>query len=234
MGRIFIAATAISTILTFAMAGCTSAPASGESVMMESDAAFETSDLSLFELHNRVKRVTKTTYYNVTPHGDSVVIDTAAINRLVTTIYFDSLGNYVTRRYERLRRDSAGRITRWEDRKPNLGKLHGGFLRDTLGYEHINQNVVLSNGMGDFAVTVYDDNHNIVGQYTDPVIDGEHTACFNIYRDFDVHGNWTKRITVWTTQQPGERPHISYSAEERDIIYYTGNKKAPPKRGTYD
>ncbi len=217
---IFAAVTA--GILTFVPAGCSIAPAGDDDAEDGArEELFESSDLSLFELRDRVKRVTKTTYYNVTPQGDSVAIDTAAVNRLATTIYFDSLGNYVPRRYERVRRDSLGRMTRWEDRKPNLGKLHGGFLRDTLGYEHVNANVVQSHGMGDFAVTVYDDSHNIVGQYTDPVIEGEHTACFNIYREFDSHSNWTRRFTVWTTQQPGSRPHISYTAEERVIVYYT-------------
>lgn len=208
-------------LFTFVPVGCSTAPVPGDYADGDNEeSVFETSDLSLFELRDRVKRVTKTTYYNVTMLGDSAAIDTAAVNRLATTVYFDSLGNYVPRRYERLRRDEKGRIVRWEDHKPNLGKLHGGFLRDTLGYEHVNANVVKSDGMSDFAVTVYDDRHNIVGQYTDPVIDGEQTACFNIYRKFDAHGNWTRRFTVWTTQQPGSRPHVSYTAEEREIVYY--------------
>lgn len=193
----------------------------GEALPVDEGAeVFETSDLSLFELRHRVKRVNTTTYYNVIPGSDSVTVDTTATNRLVTTIYFDSLGHYVPRRDERIKRDEWGRIIRWEDRRPNLNRQHGGFLKDTLSYEHVSPNVVRSNGMGDYAVTVYDDDRRIVGQYTDPAVDGEHTAVFNIYRTEDLHGNWTERLSVWTTQQPGARPHISYTLERREIIYY--------------
>lgn len=181
---------------------------------------FESADLALMELKHRVKRVTRTTFYNVTPGPDSVAIDTAAINRMETIIYFDTLGNYVPRRDEKIRRDNLGRMTRWEDSRPNLRRLHGGFLKDTLGYNHISENVIQSEGMGDFAVTVYDDSHRIVGQYTDPNIEGEHTAVFNIYRAEDPRGNWTERLSVWTTQTPGSRPHISYTLDRREIVYY--------------
>lgn len=184
------------------------------------DAPFESADLSLLELMHRVKRVTKTTYYKVTPGGDTLAIDTNAVNRLETTIYFDSLGNYVQRRDERIRRDELGRMVRWEDNRPNLRRLHGGFLKDTLSYKHVSENVVESEGMGDFAVTVYDDRHRIVGQYTDPQIDGEHTAVFNIYRKEDERGNWTERLSVWSTQTPGSRPHVSYTLDRREITYY--------------
>ncbi len=186
----------------------------------EESGVFETTDLSLFELRHRVKRVTKTTWWKAQPGPDSVAVDTTAANVTVTVAYFDSLGNYVARRDERLRRDEWGRIIRWEDRRPNLNRQHGGFLKDTLSYEHVSSNVVKSNGMGDYAVTVYDDDHRIVGQYTDPVIDGEHTAVFNLYRGQDARGNWTERLSVWTTQQPGARPHVSYTLERRDIVYY--------------
>lgn len=184
------------------------------------DSPFESADLGLLELVHRVKRVEKTTYYNVVPGPDSVLIDTMAANRLQTVVYFDSLGNYVQRRDERIERDELGRIVRWEDRRPNHYRLHGGFLKDTLGYHHVSPNVVESDGMGDFAVTVYDDRHRIVGQYTDPRIDGEHTAVFNIYRQDDERGNWTERLSVWTTQTPGNRPHISYTLDRREITYY--------------
>lgn len=181
---------------------------------------FETSDLSLFELRHRVKRVTTTTFYNVTPGPDSVAIDTTAVKPLVTTVYFDQLGHYVPRRDERVKRDEWGRIIRWEDRRPNLRRLHGGFLKDTLTYRHDSPNVVRTSGMGDYAVTVYDDNRRVVGQYTDPLADGEHTAVFNLYRNEDRRGNWTERLSVWTTQAPGSRPHVSYSLDRRDIVYY--------------
>lgn len=186
----------------------------------EASGAIETSDLALFELRGRVKRVTTTTFYNVTPGPDSVAVDTLPANRMTTVAYFDSLGHYVARRDERLRRDEYGRIIRWEDRRPNLRRLHGGFLKDTLTYRHMSPNVVQTSGMGDYAVTVYDDSHRIVGQYTDPLVDGEHTAVFNIYRSEDSRGNWTERLSVWTTQAPDARPHISYSLDRREISYW--------------
>lgn len=181
---------------------------------------FETSDLSLFELRDRVKRVTTNTYYNVTLDADSVIIDSVPANVVTTEIYFDSLGHYVPRRDERLRRDEWGRIVRWEDRRPNLRRVHGGFLKDTLSYRHVSSNVVQSTGMGDYSITVYDDRRRVVGQYTDPLADGEHTAVFNLYRDEDERGNWTERLSVWTTQSTGSRPHISYSLDRREIVYY--------------
>ncbi len=186
----------------------------------DGDELFETSDLSLFELRHRVKRVTTTTFYNVTPGPDSVAIDTTAVKPLVTTVYFDQLGHYVPRRDERVKRDEWGRIIRWEDRRPNLRRLHGGFLKDTLTYRHDSPNVVRTSGMGDYAVTVYDDHRRVVGQYTDPLADGEHTAVFNLYRKEDRRGNWTERLSVWTTQTPGARPHVSYSLDRREITYY--------------
>lgn len=181
---------------------------------------FETSDLSLFELRDRVKRVTTNTYYNVTLDADSVIIDSVPANVVTTEVYFDSLGHYVPRRDERLRRDEWGRIVRWEDRRPNLRRVHGGFLKDTLSYRHVSSNVVQSTGMGDYSITVYDDRRRVVGQYTDPLADGEHTAVFNLYRDDDERGNWTERLSVWTTQSTGSRPHISYSLDRREIVYY--------------
>lgn len=181
---------------------------------------FETSDLSLFELRDRVKRVTTNTYYNVTLDADSVIIDSVPANVVTTEVYFDSLGHYVPRRDERLRRDEWGRIVRWEDRRPNLRRVHGGFLKDTLSYRHVSSNVVQSTGMGDYSITVYDDRRRVVGQYTDPLADGEHTAVFNLYRDEDERGNWTERLSVWTTQSTGSRPHISYSFDRREIVYY--------------
>lgn len=183
---------------------------------------FESSDLSLFELSHRVKRVHSIVYYDVTPPdgADSLRVDTLPGGKVETVIYFDTLGRYVERRDERLRRDEQGRIVRWDDRRPNLRRVHGGFLRDTLAYSHLSPNVVTTSGMGDFAVTVYDDRHRVVGQYTDPLTEGEHTAVFNLYRAEDTYGNWTERLSVWTTQTPGSRPHISYTLERRDISYY--------------
>ena len=181
---------------------------------------FESTDLSLFELRHRVKKVVKTTYFRATPGPDSVAVDTASAHVTVTVAYFDSLGNYVARRDERIVRDELGRMIRWEDRRPNLNRLHGGFLKDTLSYRHISPNVVETSGMGDFAVTVYDDDRRIVGQYTDPLVDGDHTAVFNLYRASDSRGNWTERLGVWTTQSAGARPHLSYTLERREITYW--------------
>ena len=151
----------------------------------DGDELFETSDLSLFELRHRVKRVTTTTFYNVTPGPDSVAIDTTAVKPLVTTVYFDQLGHYVPRRDERVKRDEWGRIIRWEDRRPNLRRLHGGFLKDTLTYRHDSPNVVRTSGMGDYAVTVYDNNRRVVGQYTDPLADaatGPNASAYGPHR----------------------------------------------------
>ena len=214
LSRILIGIATAAVIMTASCSG------THDNTSQSDDKTFETSDLSLFELSHRVRNVTTTTYYNVTPGPDSVAVDTMPENRISTVIYFDSLGRYVTRRDERVRRDEEGRIIRWEDRRPNLRRLHGGFLKDTLSYRHVSPNVVQTSGMGDYAITVYDDNHRIVGQYTDPLADGDKTAVFNVYRAEDSHGNWTERLSIWTTQTPGQRPHISYSLDRREIVYY--------------
>ena len=192
----------------------------GDGEDTDGDELFETTDLSLFELRHRVKSVHTTVYYNVVPGGDSVAVDTTAQNVVKTVVYFDSLGNYVPRRDERIKRDEYGRIVRWEDRRPNLRRVHGGFLKDTLTYRHISPNVVQSAGMGDYAITVYDDNRRVVGQYTDPIAAGEQSAVFNLYRSEDERGNWTERLSVWTTQAPGSRPHVTYTLTRRDIKYH--------------
>ncbi len=192
----------------------------GDSDSEDADKVFETSDLSLFELRHRVKSVHTAVYYNVVSGGDSVAVDTTARNVVKTVVYFDELGNYVPRRDERVKRDSQGRIVRWEDRRPNLRRVHGGFLKDTLTYRHVSPNVMQSSGMGDYAITVYDDDHRVVGQYTDPIAAGEQSAVFNLYRSEDKHGNWTERLSVWTTQAPGARPHVSYTLTRRDIKYH--------------
>ncbi len=213
--------TALLCPVTSFMLSCVGETGGEASSAREADGElFETSDLSLFELRDRVKRVTTNTYYNVTLDADSVIIDSVPANVVTTEVYFDSLGHYVPRRDERLRRDEWGRIVRWEDRRPNLRRVHGGFLKDTLSYRHVSSNVVQSTGMGDYSITVYDDRRRVVGQYTDPLADGEHTAVFNLYRDEDERGNWTERLSVWTTQSTGSRPHISYSLDRREIVYY--------------
>ncbi|MDE6325719.1 MAG: hypothetical protein K2M02_06070 [Duncaniella sp.] len=218
----------IKTLASFAAllltASCGS-PAATVNEKEEADASeLRSGDLAVFELCGRVRNVTKTTYYNVTLiDGDSLSIDTNAVNRIETKIYFDSLGHYVKRRNERIERDSEGRIIKWSDGRPNIKGLHGGFLRDTLRYNHVSENLVESSGMGQFATTIYDDNHRIIGQYTNPLSDknsGDIGSCFNIYRAEDDRGNWTERLTVWVTQGKSESPHVSYTVDTREIIYY--------------
>ncbi len=185
------------------------------------DDFFTTPDLALFELNGHVRNAEILTYYKVEVAGDSIAVDTVASMVSETVIYFDSLGNYVPRRDERIKRDDQGRMTRWEDHRPNLRRIHGGYLKDTLTYRYDSPYVMCSSGMGDYAVTVYDHAHRVVGQYTDPLGDvGEQAAVFNIYREDDERGNWIERLSVWTTQAPGERPHVSYTLTRRIIRYY--------------
>lgn len=185
----------------------------------DSDAALSP-DLKVFEVNGPAKKIHTVTYYGVTPCSDGQFQITDSLNCTETTVYIDTLGRYVPRRDERVSRDSAGRIVSWEDHRPNLRRIHGGFLRDTLGYTHISNNVLTTSGMGEFAVTVYDNDHRIVGQYTDPLVDGEKTVVFNIYLDQDDRGSWTRRMGVWTTQSTGQRPHVSYTLDQRDITYW--------------
>ncbi len=183
---------------------------------------FESPDLSLNELTGRVKSVRTTTFYKATPDRDfvTVEVDTMPENVMVTTVYFDSLGTYVARRDERIRRDAEGRMTRWEDRRPNLNRQHGGFLKDTLSYEHVSPYLLRTEGMAEYATIVYDERHRVVGQYSAPAVDGETSAVFNLYRTEDEEGNWTERLSIWNTAQPGDRPHTSYTLERREITYY--------------
>lgn len=185
----------------------------------DSDQAL-TPDLKVFEVSGPARKIHTVTYYGVIPCADGQFQIPDSLNCTETTVYIDTLGRYVPRRDERVRRDSAGRIVSWEDRRPNLRRIDGGFLRDTLGYTHISENVLTTTGMGEYAVTVYDNDHRIVGQYTDPLTDGEKTAVFNVYLDEDDRGSWTRRMGVWTTQTSGQRPHVSYTLDQRDITYW--------------
>lgn len=182
--------------------------------------ADEYSDLKMFELCGPVKECTKLTYYGVDATGSRPDIDTTRATRRETQLYFDKLGNYVVSEYEKVERDPQGRIVHWRDKRPNNIGTHPGMLLDSLRYTHINNNVLQSKGMGEFAVTVYDNEGRIVGQYSDPEVDGAKMAAFNVYREFDEQGNWTERLTVWTTQSAGGRPHVSYSLDRRAITYY--------------
>ena len=42
----------------------------------------------------------------------------------------------------------------------------------------------------------------------------------NIYRAEDSRGNWTERLTIWVTQGRTSAPHLSYTLDRREIIYY--------------
>lgn len=179
------------------------------------------SDLRMFELKGPVKECIKETFYSVELlENDSYKVDSTASKRHTATLYFDKLGNYVPSASEKVDRDEKGRIVYWRDKRPNAKGVDPGMLRDTLRYTHVNGNVLQSKGMGEFAVTVYDADNRIVGQYSDPDVDGTQMAAFNIYREFDNRGNWTKRVTVWTTQSAGGRPHVSYTLDNRTITYY--------------
>ncbi len=178
------------------------------------------SDLKMFELRGPVKDCAKATYYKVSYAGNKVSFDTMPETVHKTDLYFDKLGNYVPSSSEKIERDTEGRITYWRDRRPNVKGVDPGLLRDTLRYTHVNDNVLQSKGMGEFAITVYDNDGRIVGQYTDPDIAGTQMSAFNVYREFDSYGNWTERLTVWTTQSAGGRPHVNYTLDRREITYY--------------
>lgn len=181
----------------------------------------EYSDLRMFELSGPVKECTKETFYSIRLlENDKVEVDSAPNKRHTAKLYFDKLGNYVPSADERVDRDDKGRIVYWRDRRPNAKGVDPGMLRDTLRYTHLNNNVLQSRGMGEFAVTVYDSENRIVGQYSDPDIEGTTMAAFNVYRSFDHRGNWTERMTVWTTQSRRGRPHVSYTLDSRVITYY--------------
>lgn len=178
------------------------------------------SDLKMFELKGPVKECTKRSYYGVKVSGNKLDVDTSSTTTRDTQMYFDKIGNYVVSDYEKIERDDKGRIVHWRDTRPNNIGTHPGMLLDSLRYTHLNNNVLQSKGMGEFAITVYDNEGRIVGQYSDPEVDGTQMAAFNVYRTFDEHGNWTERMTVWTTQSAGSRPHVSYTLDRRTITYY--------------
>lgn len=178
-------------------------------------------DLKLYELKGPVKECTKTSYFDVTMQGDRFVVDSAGTNVVKSTAHFDSNGNYVAKSHERVTRDKQGRLTRWEDRRPNVDNIHGGVLKDTLQYSYINGNHVLSDGMGVYALVVFDDDNKVVGQYTVPSSTRKATSAFNVYKAFDDRGNWTERVTIWSTEGMNDpHPSVHYSIDRRDIVYY--------------
>lgn len=195
--------------------------AQSETTFSESEKLAPTApDIRLFELQGDVKECERTVYYNVKVVDDSPVVDTAKVKSRTTQLYFDELGNYVTTANELVKRDDKGRITYWRDKRPNSKGVDPGFLRDTLSYKYVNHNLLETSGMGEFAVTVYDNKSRVVGQYSEPAIDGTVMSAFNVYLKEDEQGNWTERMTVWTTKAPSGKPHVSYTLERRKIRYY--------------
>lgn len=180
-----------------------------------------TPDLRHYELVGPVKSSRRVTYYDLLDVDGKLEPDTASANMTEAVAYFDANGGYVTKKDERLRRDEQGRITRWEDRHPNYRTIHPGFLRDTLAYEFPQPHVMRVHGKGLLSVVVTDRFGNIIGQQShsaDPKYD---TSATNIYRRYDSHGNWTERLTVWTTSTRGDSiPSIRYSIDRRKIVYY--------------
>ena len=216
--RIFITLATVASICS-----CNSQKSSDATVDSAKGPEAETtkySDLRMFELTGNVKSAECTTFYNVTAEGKDFKVDTAANARRTVSVYFDKLGNYVPSEHEIVKRDSLGRLTYWRDRRPNAAKVDPGVLRDTLAYTYENDYVLLSSGMGELALTVYDSENRIVGQYSKPDVDGVRMSAFNIYTKTDDQGNWTERTTVWVSNAPGKRPHVTYTTDSRIIEYY--------------
>lgn len=176
-------------------------------------------DLRYYELKGNVKSSKITTFFGVRPDDASMAVDSSRMTS--STAYFDKLGGYVAKENERIRRDGQGRIVRWEDRRPNLKSAHPGFLKDTLTYEYVTPNQLVSRGRGAMSVIVFDDDCKIVGQFIHPEFADAEMSAFNVYKEFDRHGNWTERLTVWTTRGSGDRlPDVHYSLDRREITYY--------------
>lgn len=176
-------------------------------------------DLRYYELKGNVKSSKLTTFFGVKADDGSMAVDSSKMTS--STAYFDKLGGYVAKENERIRRDGQGRIVRWEDRRPNLKSAHPGFLKDTLTYEYVTPNQLVSRGRGAMSVIVFDDDCKIVGQFVHPEFADAEMSAFNVYKEFDRHGNWTERLTVWTTRGSGDKlPDVHYSLDRREIIYY--------------
>lgn len=181
-----------------------------------------TPDLHHYELAGPVKSCRRTTFYDVIRDNDNkLVIDTAGRNIVESTAYFSETGSYIAKEHERIRRDENGRIEHWEDRAPNYPAIHPGYLKDSYDFEHIDANhrKVSSATMVSYVIT--DEYGRIIGEQihsNDPKFD---TAAHNVYRKYDKRGNWTERLTIWTTHTAGDSlPSTRYSIDRRRIIYY--------------
>lgn len=178
------------------------------------------SDLPLFELTGKVKQCRRTTYYhvNISPEGKAVV-DTAGGSKTVTMV-FDRRNHYVPKENEKIQRDTLGRVTKWEDNTPNRKGLHGGFLMDVLTYDYSNPHVMITEGMGELTTTTRDDNGNILAQISMPLGTGTTTSVANVVLESDDKGNWTRRLSVWTDRETGQKPRVYYMLDTREIIYF--------------
>lgn len=180
------------------------------------------SDLKMFELTGPVKECVSETFYKCELKGNVIEADTNALNRRSTQVAFDRNGTYLTAKDEKVLRDEKGRMTYWRDARRIDPKVHPGVLRDTLAYEHLNNNVLETSGMGEYAVTVYDNQNRVVGMYSqNSTVENALISAFNVYRKEDRQGNWTERLTVWTSRGANGKPHITYSLTRRSITYYT-------------
>lgn len=178
-------------------------------------------DLALYELNGDVKKVVKTTYYDVDLINEEYKIDSLGENVIESTIYFDEDGRLKPRKDEVVKRDAKGRIVYWEDHRPNAKGQAVGYLKDTLSYKYVNGNHMINDGMGNYSVIVFDDDNKVVGQYMVPRQNYSQSCAFNVYKKFDKQGNWTERVTIWSTQgKDAPRPSLKYSIDRRDITYY--------------
>ena len=178
------------------------------------------SDLPFFELSGKVKECSRTTYYRVNVLADGEVeIDSAGGSKTVVMM-FDKRNHYVKKAGERVKRDSLGRIVRWEDRTTNAKGVHGGFLVDTLAFDYNNPYVLISKGMGELTTTTRDKSGNIIGQVSTPLGVGPTTSAQNVVLSTDEQGNWVKRLIVWTDNAAGQAPRVCYMLDTREIKYY--------------
>lgn len=185
------------------------------------EAVASVNDRAIYELNGDVKKVVKTTYYDVDLINEEYKIDSLGQNVIESTIYFDEDGKLKPRKDEVVRRDAKGRIVYWEDHRPNAKGQAVGYLKDTLSYKYVNGNHMVSDGMGNYSVIVYDDDNKVVGQYMVPRQNYSQNCSFNVYKKFDKNGNWTERVTIWSTQgKDASKPSVKYSIDRRDISYY--------------
>ncbi len=216
--RTLCAASAAGVIL----AGCGSSDKEANSEYLadtDTVAAFGT-DLALYELIGSPRDVSKTTYYDVVADNGNYRIADSTKSRM-SAIRFSEAGKYLPKKDERVRRDDQGRINYWENFHPVAAKVPIGFSKDTLAFRYIDDNHLISDGMGQYAVVVYDNDHKIIGQTTVSRLNHITTSAHNVYNKFDKNGNWTERLTIWSTQGVNDAlPTVHYTIDKRTISYY--------------